>query len=95
MPRRLVCMSVFLTLYIREFVCVRVVQFRVGSKVRIRKISRILTNLINAVCKLLKARRTLSPFLLSLGSKLAAQNAGKSLGWPSNVLTFCALINIY
>ena len=40
--------------------------------------------------------RHLSPFFQSFGSKTAAQNAGKSLRWPSNVLIYlCTEYIIY
>jgi hypothetical protein len=73
----------------------RVVQFGVRSKVRVRKLSRILTNPKNAVCELLKVCQTLSPFFELLGPKLQPNMQKKSPSWPSNVLFFCALIVIF
>jgi hypothetical protein len=46
-----------------EVACIRVVQFGVQSKVRVCKLSRILTNPKNDVCELLKVCQSLCPFI--------------------------------
>jgi hypothetical protein len=71
---------------------VRVVQFRVCSKVQVRRLLRILTTLKNAIRELLNVRRTVCPSLKNWVQNWS-KKAGKSLRWSSNVLIFCIHIN--
>jgi len=57
----------------------RVIQFGVPSKVRVRKLSRILTNPKNAVCELVKVRRTSSPYFEFWGPNLQLKMQERAL----------------
>jgi hypothetical protein len=69
----------------------RVIQFRVPSKVWVCELSRILTNPKSVVREPLKVRQTYALLSIILGPKIVDKNAGKSFGWPSDVLFLCAL----